>query len=217
MEESIIQYFKRDKRLRRVNYAIVVLICVINVYTLILPFIPSITFWFAQKGSSLIPSGSNLAGASGVSDSKGPNLGNLSGDKLIIPSIGLSETVHTGDSEKTVNLGPWMRPNTSTPDRGSNTVIVGHRFSYQSPSVFYHLDKMKQGDRFLVYWQGKEYDYEVTETKVVRKTQVEIESPSKGPILTLYTCTPIWTAKDRLVVVAKLIYTNNDTPKVEAS
>ena len=36
---------------------------------------------------------------------------------------------------------------------------------------------------------------------------VKIEDPTIGPILTLYTCTPLWTAAQRFVVVAKLIAT----------
>jgi len=198
----------RAGRMRRINYGLVALIVIMNLYTMALPFIPTVSYWFKKKGTAVIPSGSHLSEQSS-SDSSGTDLGHLSGDKLIIPSIGLSETIHTGTDIKTVNKGPWMRPNASTPDKGSNTVIVGHRFSYKAPSVFYSLDKIKVGDRFLVFWQGKEYNYEVSETRVVAATQVEIESPSSEPIMTLYTCTPIWTAKNRLVIIAKEVYGPN--------
>lgn len=105
--------------------------------------------------------------------------------------------------------GIWRRPNTSSPDKAGNTVLVAHRFTYNGPAVFYHLDLMKKGHRFAVFWDGKEYDYEVIETKIVEPTAIEIENNTKEPIMTLYTCTPMWTAKQRLVIVSKLI---SETP-----
>ncbi len=43
----------------------------------------------------------------------------------------------------------------------------------------------------------------MTETKIVEPTQLEIEAPTKEHILTLYTCTPMGTSKQRLVKIAK--------------
>ena len=40
---------------------------------------------------------------------------------------------------------------------------------------------------------------------VVDPTQIEIEAPTDDPILTLYTCTPVWTAAQRLIVRSKLV------------
>ena len=40
------------------------------------------------------------------------------------------------------------------------------------------------------------------EKAVVEKTAVEIESPTEDDILTLYTCTPLWSSSKRLVVQA---------------
>jgi LPXTG-site transpeptidase (sortase) family protein len=41
------------------------------------------------------------------------------------------------------------------------------------------------------------------ESKIVDPSAVEIEAPTTQKQLTLYTCTPIWTAKERLVIIAK--------------
>jgi LPXTG-site transpeptidase (sortase) family protein len=66
------------------------------------------------------------------------------------------------------------------------------------------------GQKLALFWEGKEYLYEVTETKVVEATAVEIEAPTKDKQLTIYTCTPIWTAKQRLVVIALPVDEIND-------
>ena len=54
-----------------------------------------------------------------------------------------------------------------------------------------------------MYWQGAEYNYAVTAIKVVQATALEVEAPTDEDIVTIYTCTPLWSAKDRLVVIAK--------------
>ena len=117
-------------------------------------------------------------------------------------SLGMEETINEGNSIATLRKGVWRLPHTSTPDKGGNTVLVGHRFTYSGQAVFYHLDKVKQGDRITIVWKGKLYSYEVKTIKVVPPTEVSVEANTKEPMLTIYTCTPLLTAKDRLVIQA---------------
>lgn len=126
-------------------------------------------------------------------------------NRLVLPSITLDEPVVVGEDPSNVHLGVWHRPRSSTPDKGGNTVLVGHRFSYSSPATFYHLDKMEVDDKFAIWWEGKEYVYQVFQTVIVGATAIEIEANTDEPIATIYTCTPVWTAENRLVVKAKLI------------
>jgi len=126
-------------------------------------------------------------------------------NRLIIPGIHLDEEIFDSRGSASLSLGPWRRPHTSTPDKGGNTVIVGHRFSYSDPATFFHLDKMEVGDSFSIWWEGEEYLYKVFQVKVVQPTAVEIEAPTDFPIVTVYTCTPVWTASQRLVVRGTLI------------
>ena len=99
--------------------------------------------------------------------------------------------------------GTWRRPQSATPLDDGNTVIVGHRYYGSNVSTFYHLDKVLVGQKLALYWEGQEYLYEVTESKVVGPSAVEVEAPTQDKRLTIYTCTPIWTAKNRLVIIAK--------------
>ena len=125
---------------------------------------------------------------------------------LIIPAMGVHGIVHEGDTVETMNKGIWHRPHSSDPTKGGNTVLVAHRYLYTSgPDTFYHLPKVTVGQRIKLYWNKKEYVYEVVETKVVDPDAVEIEKESTEPVLTLYTCTPLWTSAKRFVVRSKLI------------
>lgn len=125
---------------------------------------------------------------------------------LTIPQIGVNGEIHEGDNTDLLKLGIWHLPWTGSPDKGGNTVLVAHRFLKTSgPDTFYFLDKLKVGDRFTLTWEGIVYNYSVTKSFVVPPTSIEIESPTAIPTLTLYTCTPLWSSTDRLVIRAELV------------
>lgn len=106
---------------------------------------------------------------------------------------------------KVLNNGIWRFPRSSTPDKGGNTVLIGHRFTYTNPrGVFYFLNKVKVNDEIGVWWNNKQYSYKVVNIAEVRPTDTAIEANTTNPELTLFTCTPLWLPKDRLVVVANL-------------
>jgi sortase A len=125
---------------------------------------------------------------------------------LVIPSIQVDAKIHEGQSENTLNNGIWRKPNTSMPINGGNTVLTAHRFmNITGPNTFYALDKVTTEDKLFIFWEGKEYVYDVYESRIVKPTQLEIEANTEEEILTLYTCHPLWTSDERLVVRAKLI------------
>lgn len=173
----------------RLNRILLILIVMCNSYVVLSPFMPELSFRLRQVQVSA-PNDINLQEL------------DVTHNYVVIPRLGMTEKILEGDGVDTVNQGVWRRPNTSMPAKGSNTVLVGHRFTYDGASVFYHLDKVAVGDEIQVIWNGSVTSYRVAETKVVPATAIEIEEPTKDERLTLYTCTPIWTAVDRLVVVA---------------
>jgi LPXTG-site transpeptidase (sortase) family protein len=127
--------------------------------------------------------------------------------RLSVSSIQINGgQIFEGDTEDTLSKGIWHRPASSTPDKGGNTVLAAHRFQFLSGNdTFYNLDKVAAGDPIELIWNGKKYLYQVTSSSVVTSRAVSIEDNTAEPILTLYTCTPLWTSQNRLVVVAKLI------------
>lgn len=191
-----------SNRLKKINFILVVSIVLCNAYILLVPLVPNISYWQHKKAVAAV------AGLPYKTQDSNDSANSLRYDipkdnRLVIPSIALNEAVYEGSDPNTVHKGVWARPHTSTPNKGSNTVLVGHRFTYNGPATFYHLNKVIVGDRILIYWQGIEYNYAVTAVKVVPATAVEIEDSTTIDTLTIYTCTPLWSAKDRLVVVAQ--------------
>lgn len=186
-------------KLARINTGLLIAIVLVNVYVIAMPFLPALFFrvekhtgavkQLQQKVTSKPASGSIAADA----------------ETLIVPSMALDATVNEGKTIQTLRQGLWRLPYTSTPDKGSNTVVVAHRFTYTNPrGMFYHLDQVQVGDPIALLWHGKKYVYQTTSTRVVPPTEVSVEAPTADSILTLYTCTPLWNPKDRLVVTAKL-------------
>ncbi len=152
----------------------------------------------------LATDGQVLGVTSQISDSETTNP--LTENRLIIPTIGVDAPVHEGLSEATLQQGIWRIPESSTPDRGSNTVLTAHRWQrLAGPNTFYHLDNLVVGDVLSVQWQGQKYWYKVTTKFETTSDNMSIEQPTDGAILTLYTCELWWNSDKRLVVVAERI------------
>jgi sortase A len=193
--------------LRRLNGILSFIVILFGIYIVALPFLPQIEYWIRDKSPEYIaPYSGKLAEAEGNDTQLPTPIEN----RLVIPAIGINEEILESNSISAINNGgTWRLPNTAKPTEDKNTVIVGHRFFGSDASTFYHLDKVKIGQLLAVYWEGKELLYEVVESKIVSSSAIEIEAPTDKKQLTIYTCTPIWTAKDRLVIIAKPIDSNS--------
>lgn len=132
----------------------------------------------------------------------------VSANRLIIKKIGVNAPiVESASADYGLSKGAWRVPQSSTPDKGGNTVITGHRFKYLPPNnlTFYLFDKLQTGDIVAVIWEDKNYFYRIKEIKIVADTEISIMAPSLEPILTLFTCHPIYSTEKRLVVIGELI------------
>ena len=193
---------KRPKRLRlrKVNNGLTVVAVLLALYLILAPVLPQVWWWLHHIHNKPNPE------IVQVVNSK-PSSGAIpSGYWLDIPRLSLHREIRTEPSVAFLDKGPWHVFGTSTPDKSSNTVIAGHRFGFGTPyGPFYFLDKLQDNDRITVDWKGTEYTYKVVGMETVPPTKLSIQDPSKNPTLTLFTCTPIWSAKDRLVVHADLV------------
>jgi LPXTG-site transpeptidase (sortase) family protein len=186
-------------KLKHINSLLLTAILVVNVYIVLTPLLPSVWFWWQRQHTPTFAQlNHQVQQAAPPVQAKGQNW-------LIIPSMLLSQPINEGPDMRALQHGPWRLPHTSTPSKGGNTVIVGHRYTYTNPrGAFYQLDKVRTGDEIGIYWQAKRYRYKVIHTEVVPPTQLSVEAPTKQSQLTLYTCTPLWWPKNRLVVTAQL-------------
>ncbi len=186
-------------KLRKFNNYLSLFVVCLSLYVITAPLLPNLTYKYNQLLDHKAPLVRANQGAEATKTS-----GNIpEQNTLVLPSINLQKLVFEGTALTTLEKGIWRRPNTSSPDKGGNTVLAGHRYGYNGDGVFYHLDKVHTGDNVVLYWQQKKYVYKVTQVKVVPPTDISVEGPSEKTKLTIYTCTPMWSFKDRLVVVAE--------------
>lgn len=193
--------FSSPRILPRINTGLLSLIILINGYIIAAPLVPTLSYWWSehfnhtsQKLEKQLTAPSHSTPGDSVPKE----------NRLIVPSMQLDAEIFEGPSATTLRKGLWHRPASSTPDKGGNTVIAGHRFTYTDPQgVLYYLNKVAVGDTIGLYWNGVKYVYTVTEVRVVPPTEVSVEAPTSDNRLTLYTCTPLWSPHDRLVVIAE--------------
>jgi LPXTG-site transpeptidase (sortase) family protein len=186
--------------LRTFNNFLSVIVVILGLYISVTPFIPELTYMFQDKSpEAKAPYAGELAKSEGSTSTDSIPQDN----RIVIPSIQVNEPINEGANIWTINEGgTWRRPGTATPLDENNTVIVGHRFFGNNVSTFYHLDKVEVGHTLALYWEGEEILYEVADKSVVDETAVEIEGPSTRKKLTIYTCDPVWSAANRLVITA---------------
>lgn len=193
---------------RRANTILLWLIIVICLYVIAAPFAPMAAFWWRSRDGQLQAQLQQKVASVRPPDHSQPPA-KPQPNQLIIPAMLLDEKIHEGPVSQTYAIlrhGVWRWPNGSTPDKGGNTTFIGHRFTYTDPrGVFYYLNKVKIGQTIGVIWQNVHYRYRVSNIKVVPPTDTAIQAPTKDARLTIFTCTPLWLPKDRLVVTAKLI------------
>lgn len=189
--------------LRTFNNVLSWIVVALAVYIIVYPLWPNITYWWNNMRNhhpALVEANNPAPKGSPAPPERMP-----ADNTLVIPGMNFQEIVYEGPSAAVLNQGLWHRPASSTPDRGGNTVIAGHRFTYRGAAVFYHLDKVQIGDKIVLYWQGKKYQYQVMRSYVVLPSAIEVEAATSEPRLTLYTCTPLWTSNNRLVIEAKQV------------
>lgn len=122
-----------------------------------------------------------------------------------IPAIGVTKYVVAGVQTADLKKGPGHYPDTPFPGELGNAAIAGHRTTYGEP--FRHLDELELGDEIKVTdLFGREFVYRVTGTQIVGPSDswvVATTDPTRAT-LTLTTCHPEFSAKQRLIVSAEL-------------
>ncbi len=122
--------------------------------------------------------------------------------ELRIPDISLDAILFEGVSPSTLRNGPGHMPWTPVPGQPGNAVISGHRTTYGAP--FYDLDLLEPGDEIEVHTAIGTHVYTVRERVIVLPTDVWVTDPRPGAWLTLTTCHPKLSARERLIVFAEL-------------
>lgn len=108
-----------------------------------------------------------------------------------------------GVSVADLRNGAGHIPGTALPGQPGNSVISGHRTTWGMP--FHELNILDPGDRIEVDTALGTHIYEVREIHIVKPTDLWVTEPRNGAWLTLTTCHPKFSARQRYVVVAELV------------
>ncbi|MGI9610853.1 MAG: sortase [Acidimicrobiia bacterium] len=125
---------------------------------------------------------------------------------LRVPSIERLEegwNIVQGVTTKDLKTGAGHMPRTPLPGQPGNAVISGHRTTYGAP--FHDLDQLTAGDTIEVDTAIGTHVYEVRETLVVKPNEIWVTNALPGSWLTLTTCNPRFSARQRLIIRAELV------------
>ena len=126
--------------------------------------------------------------------------------RLEIPRMGLNRIVVEGATAEALTKGPGHFPETPLPGQLGNAAIAGHRTTHLHP--FFDIDKLQPGDQIFVTTFNGRYVYQVTGTEIVDPADYAAVIPTTDvtkATLTLVSCTPRYSATNRIVVHADLV------------
>lgn len=133
-----------------------------------------------------------------------------------IPRFGTdySRAIVEGTSQDDLAQGPGHYIGTALPGQAGNFSVAGHRVGRGSP--FLDNDQIQLGDPIVVETATQWFTYEVIASEVVAPTDVQVVAPvpdgaQPGSYLTLTTCNPKFSARQRLIVHARLMSTLSKT------
>lgn len=141
---------------------------------------------------------------------------------LRIPRLGrdYAKVVFEGVRPSDLRKGPGHVPGTAMPGAVGNFVVSGHRTTYGAP--FGRIDELDAGDAVVVETRETWFTYRVVRQEIVRPSEVEVtlpvprrpgEKPTKA-LLTMTTCHPKYSARQRLIVYSELVETTRKAPGV---
>ncbi len=122
--------------------------------------------------------------------------------RIEIPKISVDKIVVAGTSVEDLKKGPGLYVGTPLPGHLGNTAIAGHRTTFGAP--FYRVNELKPGDTIRITTVEGVFLYKVTAQLIVDPTNVGVIAPTSDAELTLTSCNPRYSAKQRIVIKATL-------------
>ncbi len=130
--------------------------------------------------------------------------------RIVIPKLKLNMMVVEGISLKALNTGAGHYPMSPLPGEKGNVAIAGHRTMYGKP--FNEMQILEAGDKIMLITPLATHTYEVvpafgghSNPWVVQNNDWSAVAATEDHVLTLTTCHPKGSSKQRLVVRAKLL------------
>jgi LPXTG-site transpeptidase (sortase) family protein len=133
-------------------------------------------------------------------------LGQVQGNRIIIPSALVDAPILEGVSQGQLSRGVCHVTQSLSPGEGGNCIIEGHNlaeFGWWKPQSFFSmLEVLENGTPIYIFYNGKRYIYKVKEKTYKNIEDKALYDLSTGERLTLITCVSTW---------SPTIYTNRRT------
>jgi sortase A len=124
--------------------------------------------------------------------------------RIRIPAIGVDAVVVEGTTASALRAGAGHYPGTPLPCEDGNVAIAGHRTTYGKP--FANVDRLKTGDLIVLETPVGSCTYQIERAPyVVDKSDFSPVQPTKARALTLTSCHPKGSAKQRIIVRAVFV------------
>ena len=131
--------------------------------------------------------------------------------RIVIPDIDIDVIVVEGTTASALRAGAGHYPDTPLPCEIGNVSIAGHRTTYGRP--FHNVDLLELGSEITLVTPIGSCTYEVTQEPFAvapTKTDVVANTPDEAT-LTLTTCHPKGSARQRLIIKATLVSSDIET------
>lgn len=143
-----------------------------------------------------------------VSTKYGIVIEKINANAKVIPAVNPADEK---EYTKALSEGVAEALGSTPPGQPGNLYIFSH--STDAPwniirynAIFYLLKELEKGDRVIIFYNDRRYDYIVFEKLITSPADVAyLKDRYKVPILTLQTCDPPGTLINRLIVRAKLV------------
>lgn len=124
--------------------------------------------------------------------------------RLEIPALEVDTIVVEGTSTSALRAGAGHYPDTPLPGGKGNVAIAGHRTTYGRP--FHKVDRLRPGDQIILTTPVGRFVYEVAKNPwITTPNDWSVVAPSDDALLTLTSCNPLGSARERIIVRAKLV------------
>ncbi len=134
--------------------------------------------------------------------------------RMIIPAIDVDEIVVAGVEVEDLRKGPGHYSTTPLPGQPGNAAIAGHRTTYGAP--FGQIDELAPGDEIIIETLQGRFVYRVLPGgrgmagrtpghRIVAPTALEVLDDQGDNRLTLTSCHPKYSSKQRIIVHAELV------------
>ncbi len=124
--------------------------------------------------------------------------------RIKIPRTGTNFVVVEGTDPGDLRKGPGHYADTSVPGLPGTVAIAGHRTTYLAP--FRRLDELRAGDRLTVELPYGRFTYRFESKHIVSPRAYDFVTRRRGYArLALTACHPLYSARQRIVVFARLV------------